>query len=119
MDAPYISRGSSGVSDVDRIKLAEAMGWKQMVSTPGNWYPPGLPPQANALGHTLPDPFTDANDCEALIKWLTEQGYTVVIQIWDTEALVDLETIDNRPNLKGNCDDYKQGVCELALKVLP
>ena len=114
------------MSDVDRIKLAEAMGWEWKASTAegtemvGRWYK-----DHSAHGNWVPyeatpiDPFTDANDCEALIKWLTEQGYTVVIQIWDTEALVDLETIDNRPNLKGNCDDYKQGVCELALKVLP
>jgi len=87
----------------DRIKLAEAMFQRPQYAI--DW-------MADF------DPFTDANDCEALIKWLTEQGYTVVIQIWDTEALVDLETIDNRPNLKGNCDDYKQGVCELALKII-
>ena len=42
------------------IELAEAMGWR--------WKPF--------------DPFIDANDCEALIDWLNEQGYGLTIEPW-------------------------------------
>jgi len=66
----------------ERIKLSEAMGWRQIHDSPGHWYPPGLPPLANAFGHTLPDPFTDANDERAVFRYVMEQRFSTRQAFW-------------------------------------
>jgi len=119
--------GYGRIMNEARIKLAEAMGWRHstydspsfvnadvMVQKPC-WYSPdhGVPQIK------IPDPFTDANDCEALIKHLESKGIEVTVEFDITEDYVVIRRIPADPNLliwKG--DDWKQGVCELALKVL-
>ena len=119
----------------DRIKLAEVMGWNnitdQHLDTDSNLYVlGGFPPDTRAYGvrSSLPDPFTDANDCEALIRWLNEQGWYFHIEQWDTikrekkNTLIELYrtrlTSWKNDTWWGDFTDWKQGVCELALKVL-
>jgi hypothetical protein len=59
----------------DRIKLALAMGWEIIE---GYAVPYGIAP-SEATERELPDPFTDANDCEALIEHLNGEGWQVEI----------------------------------------
>jgi len=105
--------------DQDRIKLAEAMGWKPLG---GEWDKKGDPPAwegPDIIGafYDLPDPFTDANDCEALIRWLNEQGYQVQVifgfgvsdQVWIGHNKIQIGEV---------ISDWMHGVCELALKVI-
>lgn len=98
----------------DRIRLAEAMGvpeWEAYCH-----------PAKNPGNVTLPDPFTDANDCEAVIRFMAEK-YGVVFTVWypcaDAQTAVDCSrdgyVLDR---LKWQGKDWKQGVCELALKVI-
>jgi len=111
-----------------RIKLAEAMGWKRnrisTVKVMGRPYSVQRwldPAGKDRSPLSLPDPFTDANDCEAVILWLNSKGYQVVIN--HLNASHNGVTVSNQCN-KGEFfesayeDDWKQGVCELALKVL-
>ena len=65
----------------------------------------------------LPDPENDANDCEALIVFLNEQGWEIEIDfnigaqgvvMWREDKSLDCYAGNN----------WKQGVCELALKVI-
>ena len=104
----------------DRIKLAEAMGWKPIPDDPGWWLCP-----ENGVGYEadeLPDPFTDANDTEALIDHVSEH-YSVIVHFKSDRhpAYVDFyrsnDTL-NHPTHKWYGDDWKKGVCELVLKVL-
>ena len=87
-----------------RIKLAEAMGWE---------FPHG--PTKHC-----PDPFTDANDCEALIKHLNGLGWNIEV-VFGRRGKYYV-TFQQFPvagkGLNRECDDWKQGVCELALKVM-
>ena len=66
---------------IDRIKLAEAMGWKRLG---GEWDLKGDPPAwegPNTIDgfDDLPDPFTDANDDYAVLEWVRNnwQPYAV------------------------------------------
>ena len=110
----------------DRIKLAEAMGWGVGSETlPGQYIgvPPGdTRPYGQGNLTALPDPFTDANDCEVLITWLNEQGWEIHV-MWPDAARDDLThrvSFHNFPEKPKRWfgDDWKQGVCELALKVI-
>ena len=105
----------------DRIRLAEAMGWKPLAgewdlkSDPKAWEGPDI------IGNydDLPDPFTDANDCDALIKHLESKGIEVSVEFGIAEDYVVIRRMPADPDLiiwRG--DNWKQGVCELALKVL-
>jgi len=104
--------------DNDRIKLAEAM------CPDKKWcvgYPLGFIDSDNEKHHLAPDPFTDANDCEALIRFLNEQSFTVDMSIGIENAdWVEIWPLaDGKPGTQyWDGDDWKQGVCELALKVL-
>lgn len=94
-----------------RIKLAKAMGY---VVKGGDIF-------------ALSDPFTDANDCDALIKHLNGLG-------WDINIWFSGNADSHRSNVSCRvrarfrdgskdrydipCDNWMRGVCELALKVL-
>lgn len=121
----------------DRIKLAEAMGWRRMTAPPTKersgqyiendpvWIPPETDqePLPNYLDlEELPDPENDANDCSALIKYLNGFGYEVHV-MWPDTARDDLTyTVElyNHPKKteKWSGDNWMQGVAELALKVI-
>ena len=69
----------AGMNNEDRIFLAEKMGWLRWEHpnrTHLAWTHPDTDKPA-ALECDLPDPFKDANDCEALIRHLNENGYSV------------------------------------------
>lgn len=101
--------------DKDRIRLAEFVGFVPDKVAHHIWYRPGKKKPYTL--RELPDPFTDANDCEVLIRHLDSLGWCVTIHWLDGVALVSawhkaraIEPI--------RYDDWKQGVCELALEVL-
>lgn len=125
----------SGCTDIgadmnDRIKLAEAMGWKLIELADGTKYWQAPNEKIEGAGQkNPPDPFTDANDCEALIRHLNGQKYDV--EIWhsgngpehggrcNVSCRVKVSPTVGPYMREGlACDDWKQGVCELALKVL-
>ena len=60
----------------DRIKLAEAMGWRRINDEDLAWWSPEerLPSGTVFCDYVglscLPDPFTDANDDYAVLEWL-------------------------------------------------
>ena len=113
----------------NHFKLAEAMGWRQIHDSPGNWYPPELPPLANAFGHKLPDPENDANDCNALMMAFGERNEqwsfyihicsygSHVVEMWMRHPS-DADYHDERERHGWEGDNWMHGVCELALKVL-
>ena len=125
-----------------RIELAEAIGWeagwihgkeaKDRGDPPDIWSPPG----AHDIGggycwhnaDELPNPRIDANDCEALIRCLNDAGWFFHRQNEGGRTGADLirpvQTFlrfhRHRPykNVEWCGDDWKQGVCELALIIL-
>lgn len=121
----------------DRIKLAEARGWTRHEYGPDDRL--AKLPEGNSSGGTfwlrhgdeyllkdLPDPEHDANDCEALIKHLNCRGWDV--DIWwsgNSEPRCNVACRVKARFRDGSkerydipCDNWKQGVCELALKVI-
>ncbi len=118
----------------DRIRLATAMGWEfddgiEHCVEP-MWRTPPILIQRfeDKVGQQslysefvnedeLPDPFTDANDCEAVIEYLNKMNIFVNVvhgAFFDSVTLVeDAEIISTTEG-----SDWKQGVCELALKVI-
>ena len=111
-----------------RIKLAEEMGYRPYpdADTPCWWSPDGLTIHTltDEFPHLsqLPDPLNDANDCEAVIKHLNGLGHHVMIDL-NTDGTVLVSVYDagepfDFPNPDWTGDDYKRGVCELALKVI-
>ncbi len=119
------------VSSVDRIRLAEAMGARWVESHKGR---DDLRDFIDAKGERYPDfvsdgqepipnvfrPHADANDCEALVRWLRTKGFTTTVQFHVQGGFwVELANWhDAEHKLSLNTDDWKQGVCELALKVI-
>lgn len=100
-----------------QIKLAEAMGW-ELVN-----YPNAGPMWRQCDCHWIrykapPDPFTDANACNALIKHLNGMGIVVNIE-HHTNGVADVafRSSDNS-EWWDECDNWMHGVCELALKVI-
>ncbi|KKN66729.1 hypothetical protein LCGC14_0468400 [marine sediment metagenome] len=92
------------MNEEGRILLAEAMGgpiWEAYIN-------PGKHPE----NVNLPDPFTDANDCEALIRWLNERGHHLEIRFY---ANGDSDVTIGLPKRIWVGANWKQGVCELAL----
>ena len=130
----FTTRGPD-MTDADRIRLAEAMGWKcgpvHTVAVMGRQIPAQrwIDPEGNDLSPAaLPDPANDANDCEALIRWLQEKGYDIEIW-WSGTAYTHRSNVNCRVKAKYRSDweritegkaydDWKHGVCELALEVL-
>ena len=113
-------------TDRDRIRLAEAMGYT--VSECGSLRGKG-PLYGQFVfrgdGYGMADiklwnPYTDANDTDALVRWLNERGCDVQVMHLaphkqrPMRALVQFSK--NMSRWTG--DDWKTGVCELALKVL-
>ena len=69
----------------------------------------------------IPDPFTDANDCEAVISWLNENGYAIVRgQYANDLGLGHVHLFGDRLKLrwKGKNEDNGSGVCKLALRLI-
>ena len=64
----------------DRIKLAEAMGWKELADREEgwpSWYHDDKPQEECRLTENLPDPVTDANDDYAVLEWMLDHdGWT-------------------------------------------
>ncbi|HEC66879.1 MAG TPA: hypothetical protein ENI23_16510 [bacterium] len=66
----------------------------------------------------MPDSENDANDCEALIRWLwNEHKVELLISIAEFHS-VSWEGGDAWPAPEYFGDNWKRGVVELALKVL-
>lgn len=105
-----------------RIKLAEAMGWRFDAGEyiAGDWDDEyrWTDPQGRKCTHG-PDPFTDANDCDALRQWLNDAGWWIIINIHKNRSchlILGMGISD--PQLDWNGNDWMHGVCELALKVI-
>ena len=125
--------------DEARIKLAEAMGWRRVEEGTNAWWPsPKVVeqikqqyPDAIAIDYvgldSLPDPFTDANDCEALIQHLNSLGWQVEIH-WQHTSDENLAAgswihiwqhgteIHHRADI--DVDRWKIMVCNIALAIL-
>lgn len=115
------------ITQQDLIELAEFCGWRWRCVHDGNvwsWTSPGVaitPCKTKEQIEDLFKPHTDANDCEALIRALNEAGWAITVTRYvDAEpgfCLVEMyEDDDFTHKYLGN--DYKLGVCELALKVI-
>lgn len=114
------------------IKLAEWVGWKRKPHyhpSTGNmfrWYSPDgeyVPTRPNIIcvGAKVPpsfNPYKSDADCMAVRKHLNESGWWIIINIHNDEsAHITIGKGMGDPLHDWNGDDYKQGVCELALKV--
>ncbi len=56
---------------IDRIKLAEAMGWIHETGGGRDWYHPS-DNRSRCFANQLPDPETDANDDYAVLEWMRD-----------------------------------------------
>ena len=83
-------------------------------------YPIGSAAEGNTCGFAgLPNPFKYAGACEVLIRWLNEQGYVVtIIHYANDHSEVSIEKHPEGLPIEWEGDDWKQGVCELSLKVI-
>ena len=113
----------------DRIRLAEAMGWKWDESVrPRDFegfphWPCWITPNKDKwFGPShMPDPENDANDCDALIDHLKSLDWTYQIQGCKQSVAVFIWREDDDGEIEDHAyrgDDWKQGVVELAIKVL-
>lgn len=107
-----------------RIKLAEAMGWAKCpmrinLGRSEYWQRPNEQLKG-AYQSDIPDPFTDANDCNALIKHLNEEGWNLEVVFGrNGKHYVILQQFPTAgKSLKWQGDNWMHGVCELALKAL-
>jgi len=102
------------MTDQGRIlRIAEAMGLNAYL----RW--------DNVVAIRLPngtdrkfDPRTNANDCEALIRHLRGAGVKVNVTFGEKQDHVIFSLEQPYFADHGFFDDWKQGVCELALKVI-
>lgn len=103
----------------DRIKLAKAMGW-ELILYPNDGPMWRLKNTNWARFKNPPDPFTDANDCEALIAWLNKEGYEVDVLFWpESDATVIVKSNNNlRFFNEDTIMDWKASIARAALKVL-
>ena len=116
--------------DAKRTKLAKAVGWvwhqptdndkKLFDNGLGRWEFKGMFRDWSTKEELPFNPLTDANDCEALIKHLNAEGYSIDIKIstGSIGSFITLRHIAAGTVGKWQGDDWKQGVCELALRVL-
>lgn len=104
------------------IKLAKAIGWKYIDHCgTKRWITPDNLGFTGYLNGPQFDPFTDANDCYALIKHLNGLGWEVTVhhstkriqvQLWKfSEGIAPYD-------LTWEGDNWKHGVCKLTLKVI-
>ena len=109
----------------DRIKIAEAMellpdafqGWGEYKDAIEKHDGEVL----KILLALIPDPFTDANDCEAVISWLNENGYAIVRGQYANDlglGHVHLFGTNLKLRWKGKNEDNGSGVCKLALRLI-
>lgn len=92
-----------------RIKLAEFVGTD-----------PGYTSTFSAGNVPIFDPRNDANDCEALIRKLNETGRFITIT-HHPDGQADMKLSDTNSatsHYSGYVDDWKYGVCDLAVKVI-
>ena len=135
--------GTEMTEQEKRTKLAEAVGWKprppsetqyEVYTWSSPYWKNGKRIVENSdCGESfcfewqLPDPFTDANACNALIKHLNGLGYGIDIYLrpWMTDHVAAVTV--NGPcdhhdkswdDLRWQGDNWMHGVCELALKVI-
>lgn len=90
------------MTEAERIKLAEAMGWTHIrmnwVAMAEKSYPFGCPPADQysnkvvdkRFKEQIPDPEHNANDANQLIVFLTQQGYEAHI-MWPAGDRLDLK----------------------------
>lgn len=105
----------------DRIKLAEAIGWtfngSEEISGSHEdrfrWTGPD-----GVRSNYGPDPFTNANDCEALIMFLNGRGCNVTIEFFPSHVEVEIRYPNSVYCERADSQNWKRTVCELALKVL-
>ena len=64
------------------------------------------------------DPLNDANDCEAVIAWLEKHHLMWIIVRFNCGQEVSVQMFNDDFDECWAGDDYKRGVCELALKVM-
>jgi len=103
----------------DRIRLAEAMGWKLDIVTTNpitdepieSWNSP----DGEISRFSPPDPFTDANDCEALIHWLADEKHITVTVTFGRGVRFD-HYIGTKAEIES--DDWKRAVCQGVLEVI-
>ena len=105
-----------------RIRLAEARGWTncyQITHQGGKRCTRGYRPdrKKGEQPSEVPDPFTDANDCNALIKHLNGLGYVVKVEHYLNGA-ADVGFQSHEKETWWSGDNWMHGVCELALKVI-
>ncbi len=105
-------------SDQDRVRLAEAMGWKRVTEGEQAWWPAPYVierikkehPDSIAFDYvgfdSLPDPLTDANDDYAVLEWMR----TMPFQNGDWQRINPI----NLPMTNYRIGDYARA----ALKVL-
>ena len=86
----------------DRIKLAEAMGWRweegdglPIKSVDGGWQMPGHPAGA-WFDLKCPDPFTDANDDYAVSIWMRSHIFSKRNQFIKALAVVLQDIVDSK-----------------------
>jgi len=103
----------------ERIKLAEAMNVFDFAFNrercPDDWTDDQVWEMCRF------NPFQDANDTEALIRWLNGQGFEPRINFWVSHAEVRLDHNGHPDGPKihrWDGQNWKTGVCELALKVI-
>ncbi len=109
------------MTDIEkRIKLAEAMGWKhcQMRENLQRYCWQNPISKLWVEESELPDPFTDANDCNALIKHLNGLGIAIELNLDENGYVVVQGYKAPDPFFSYEGDNWMQGVCELALKVI-
>ena len=109
------------MNDKDRIKLAEAMGWKRVTTRedfergqPPRWQDPETGTKGNFFPN-LPDPEHDANDDYAVLEWMRDDSRRMGFPRY-VGALSDV--MDNRI-ANSHSANYQIGdYARAALKVL-
>jgi hypothetical protein len=121
------------MSDQDRVRLAEAMGWTKIDEAlygkpPEGWRAPYprwpdsettmRKPVGNVWKWKIPDPFTDANDCEALIRRLNDRGYKITIEFLVSHVEIEITYPDSVYCERGDGQNWKLLLCNLALQAI-
>ena len=110
----------------ERIALAEFMGWK---CTSKTTYPTGAvhksmwrDPIHGTAGNTvcdLPDPRNNDTDCMALVDALNKAGHVVRVAFYKNGCDVQVGDWRYEGGVSSEGRDYyRDGVCELAMKVI-
>ena len=105
-------------------RLAEAMGYSQESRHNDEPFPvTWISPDDKNLGRFAEwycpiDPENDANDTEAVIRWLNELGYEVTIVTGVPGDVVWIRKQGSQEVPRYSGDNWKAGVVKLALKVI-